>query len=219
LQEERICCMAHRGKDGVFEIGFGMAANPLSETDIKPIKTLRLAPDRIVNEVPAHGAFDYVVPIEKNDRQLDHILLDNLRLFAGKNCLFPGQVLRKGDSLHRNGNLGARLTFQSEGNLVHYSAENVALWHSNTHGQAATHATMQSDGNFVIYNVNDIKNHEAKHAVWAISWNERVVNDKKEAVQLHAGSILVIDNVAGIPKVIKDGKASCLLDNELQRKK
>jgi hypothetical protein len=46
------------------------------------------------------------------------------------------------------------LAQQTDGNLVLYRADGVALWSSSTNGRGGYVAVMQSDGNFVVYNAN-----------------------------------------------------------------
>ena len=45
---------------------------------------------------------------------------------------------------------GVRLSMQSDGNLVLYTAANVAVWSSNTNGKGGSYLIMQNDGNAVV---------------------------------------------------------------------
>ncbi|OQV20712.1 hypothetical protein BV898_05295 [Hypsibius exemplaris] len=64
------------------------------------------------------------------------------------------QKLTPGQSTHsREGR--AELILQEDGNLVLYrTADQSALWATNTDGQAAREVVMQADGNLVLYDVN-----------------------------------------------------------------
>jgi len=65
-------------------------------------------------------------------------------------------VVYKGNSAefntHSSGNNGAEFVFQSDGNLVVYSAGHHAKWNSDTSGRSANRLVMQDDGNLVLYN-------------------------------------------------------------------
>ncbi len=54
-------------------------------------------------------------------------------------------------STNTNGNPGARLAFQTDGNLVVYSAAGQALWNTGTYGKSANLFAVQDDGNGVVY--------------------------------------------------------------------
>lgn len=47
----------------------------------------------------------------------------------------------------------SRLSMQGDGNLVLYTANNVATWYSHTYGNGPSSLVMQDDGNAVVYNV------------------------------------------------------------------
>jgi CSLREA domain-containing protein len=64
--------------------------------------------------------------------------------------LSAGGVLSPGQYLLSPGH-GYQLLYQTDGNLVLYRGDGVALWGSGTAGQTADHVTMQADGNLVIY--------------------------------------------------------------------
>jgi hypothetical protein len=64
--------------------------------------------------------------------------------------LGPGASLFAGQSVSSPGG-GAWLSYQSDGNLVVYSASGTPLWASHTAGTSTGSATLQHDGNFVIY--------------------------------------------------------------------
>ncbi len=73
-------------------------------------------------------------------------------LFAGNasNSLSSGAALLPGDYL-LSPNRGYQLIYQTDGDLVLYRGDHVAIWSSGTAGYAPGRAEMQSDGNFVIY--------------------------------------------------------------------
>ncbi|ONI89394.1 aqualysin [Saccharothrix sp. ALI-22-I] len=77
----------------------------------------------------------------------------NLLLFtgaAGPDTLGRGERLNAGQSkASQSGQY--RLTMQSDGNLVLYTAAGQPVWHTFTYGSGATHAILQSDGNLVVY--------------------------------------------------------------------
>jgi hypothetical protein len=58
-----------------------------------------------------------------------------------------------------------KCAFQTDGNLVLYGYNSVAIWASNTSG-SGQYLLVQNDGNLVIYNANDV-------AIWATNTNER----------------------------------------------
>ncbi|MEY9892448.1 hypothetical protein ABIA35_000504 [Catenulispora sp. MAP12-49] len=58
-----------------------------------------------------------------------------------------------GDNIHNPA--GAKLTFQSDGNLVEYRADGHVCWASNTNGKGGVRVTYQNDGNFVMYASTD----------------------------------------------------------------
>lgn len=58
-----------------------------------------------------------------------------------------------GDNIHNPA--GAKLTFQSDGNLVEYRADGHACWASNTNGKGGVRVTYQNDGNFAMYASTD----------------------------------------------------------------
>jgi hypothetical protein len=64
--------------------------------------------------------------------------------------LASGQSLLPGEFLI-SPNYGYQLIYQTDGNLVLYRGDGVALWTSNTGGTTPGQAIMQADGNFVIY--------------------------------------------------------------------
>ncbi|MEV4027469.1 S8 family serine peptidase [Actinosynnema sp. NPDC050801] len=68
----------------------------------------------------------------------------------GADTLVRGESLAAGQSkVSQDGRF--TLVMQGDGNLVLYTAAGQALWHTNTHGTAATHVVLQHDGNLVIY--------------------------------------------------------------------
>ncbi|WP_447003401.1 S8 family serine peptidase [Saccharothrix isguenensis] len=77
----------------------------------------------------------------------------NLTLFTGNavaDTLARGESLTAGKSKSsQDGRY--RLTMQTDGNLVLYTAAGQPLWHTRSNGSGATHATLQTDGNFVVY--------------------------------------------------------------------
>jgi hypothetical protein len=58
-----------------------------------------------------------------------------------------------------------KCSFQSDGNLVLYGYNGVAIWASNTSG-TGEYMLVQNDGNLVIYNARDV-------AIWATNTNEK----------------------------------------------
>lgn len=58
--------------------------------------------------------------------------------------------LKPGDKLESSNGL-YQLIYQTDGNLVLYTANGRALWASGTNGRPAGYAAMQTDGNFAIY--------------------------------------------------------------------
>ncbi|WP_433263162.1 S8 family serine peptidase [Actinosynnema sp. CS-041913] len=82
----------------------------------------------------------------------------NLLLYTGPptNATPGADRLTRGESLTAGQSKvstdGAyRLTLQSDGNLVLYTAYGEALWHTVTWGSDVTRAVLQPDGNFVLY--------------------------------------------------------------------
>lgn len=69
---------------------------------------------------------------------------------AQGNTMNPGETLLPGQSI-RSANGQYEFILQTDGNLVLYNQENVALWNSKTNGAPVTICTMQSDGNLVLY--------------------------------------------------------------------
>jgi hypothetical protein len=65
-------------------------------------------------------------------------------------ALRAGDALFEGQTVHSPGG-GARLTYQSDGNLVVYRHDGTPLWASHTAGTAPGSVNMQYDGNLVIY--------------------------------------------------------------------
>ncbi|MBB5958130.1 subtilisin family serine protease [Saccharothrix tamanrassetensis] len=69
---------------------------------------------------------------------------------SGPDRLVRGEQLTAGQS--RTSLDGQyRLVLQVDGNLVLYTADRRALWHTNTWGSDVTRAVLQPDGNFVLY--------------------------------------------------------------------
>jgi hypothetical protein len=68
---------------------------------------------------------------------------------TGGDHLNRGDTMRAGDDIHNPA--GAKLIFQSDGNLVEYRADNAVCWASNTNGGGGIRVTYQNDGNFVMY--------------------------------------------------------------------
>jgi hypothetical protein len=58
-----------------------------------------------------------------------------------------------------------KCSFQSDGNLVLYGYNGIAIWASNTSG-TGEYMLVQNDGNVVIYNINNV-------AIWATNTNEK----------------------------------------------
>jgi len=65
-----------------------------------------------------------------------------------------GDRLNPGDKLQSSNELYS-LVYQTDGNLVLYTADSRALWASGTNGLPAGYAIMQTDGNFAIYGPDD----------------------------------------------------------------
>jgi hypothetical protein len=68
---------------------------------------------------------------------------DSSWLTAGGFTLQPGQSIQSAR---------AKLTFQTDGNLVVYDEHDQPRWSSRTYGRGATGADFQTDGNLVVYN-------------------------------------------------------------------
>jgi hypothetical protein len=64
--------------------------------------------------------------------------------------MIANQRLEKGQIIELQGN--AKLTLQTDRNLVLLDAGNQQKWSTGTNGKAVTHLIMQTDGNLVIYN-------------------------------------------------------------------
>jgi hypothetical protein len=62
----------------------------------------------------------------------------------------PGETLSPGQSIRSENGL-YEFIMQTDGNLVLYNTENVALWNSGTNGKPVTMCIMQGDGNLVLY--------------------------------------------------------------------
>jgi subtilisin family serine protease len=104
--------------------------------------------------------------------------------FANHCGLFmPGQTLYKGQSISScSGN--TRLIFQTDGNVVLYRNDGVALWHTRTNGKTnATYFTMQNDGNLVLYT-----------NTWSPLWNSRTAGNTNAFLFLQDDRNLVIYN-------------------------
>lgn len=86
----------------------------------------------------------------------------------------PEEMLLPGHSI-RSANGQYEFILQSDGNLVLYNSENVALWNSETNGKTATMCIMQSDGNLVIYQSGGVSD-----------WNSETNGN--------SGSYLVVEN-------------------------
>jgi hypothetical protein len=84
-----------------------------------------------------HRAGQYVAVVDVTAEPGPDRLVRGERLTAGQSKTSP-------DGRYR-------LTMQSDGNLVLYTAAGEALWHTHTYGSGATHAILQHDGNFVLY--------------------------------------------------------------------
>lgn len=74
--------------------------------------------------------------------------IEQFSLFSTDLVIQPGEALVQGQTYQSGTN---QLVFQSDGNLVLYSATRVPLWNTGTYGVGADRAVMQEDGNFVIY--------------------------------------------------------------------
>ena len=66
-----------------------------------------------------------------------------------------GDHLSQGDSMYQGDWLqnpaAAKLSFQSDGNLVEYRADGHVCWATGTNGRGGSRVTYQSDGNLVMY--------------------------------------------------------------------
>lgn len=90
------------------------------------------------------------------------VYIDSMLGFATDVAVWFNQNLPTGNTMGGNAFMvpGGRyyspdqqyfLAYQSDGNLVLYSADGTAVWASNTYGKPAWRTCMQSDGNFVVY--------------------------------------------------------------------
>ena len=83
--------------------------------------------------VSANGAYQLVMQTDSN-----LVLYRN----AGYKALWASNTVGKG---------GVVATFQTDGNLVIYTADGEAVWASNTYDKGGMILLMQDDGNLVIY--------------------------------------------------------------------
>jgi hypothetical protein len=74
--------------------------------------------------------------------------IEQFSLFKTDLTVKPGEALVQGQTYQSGAN---HFSFQADGNLVLYAANETPLWSSGTYGSGANRAVMQEDGNFVIY--------------------------------------------------------------------
>lgn len=98
--------------------------------------------------------------------------------------LWPRYQLYKNQSLE-TADKKYRLTLQSDGNLVLYSATK-ALWSTRTNGKDSHYAVMQTDGNFVLYDT-----------LGRALWNSRTPRNPGSSLQLQFDGNLVIYSKQG----------------------
>jgi hypothetical protein len=104
---------------------------------------------------------------------------------AGQDHLAQGQVLRAGQWIVGGLNV---LTMQSDGNLVLYAAQNVALWATNTSGHPGAWVIMQTDGNLVVYSAGGTP-------LWATGTS----SGPNSMVRLQSDGHLVVFAPGGVP--------------------
>jgi hypothetical protein len=80
----------------------------------------------------------------------------------------------------------ARLTMQTDGNLVIYDRSNRARWASNTSGSGATQMLFQHDGNLVLYRAG------YSAAVWSSRTYNRCTSVYSPTINLQSDSNFVI---------------------------
>jgi peptidoglycan/xylan/chitin deacetylase (PgdA/CDA1 family) len=73
----------------------------------------------------------------------------------------------------------AHLAMQTDGNLVLYGPDGLAVWHTYTYGQAVVRADVQDDGNFVLYRTDG--------ASWYSGWDEGRLLDPERGETALAG--------------------------------
>ena len=86
----------------------------------------------------------------------------------------------------------AYFRFQNDGNLVLYTADNKAIWASDTNGKDGSRLLLQDDGNLVLYTADN-------KAIWASDTNTNTTITKYMGSQLTKGSKLNINEYLRSP--------------------
>ncbi|WP_257901963.1 S8 family serine peptidase [Saccharothrix obliqua] len=97
----------------------------------------------------------------------------------GEDRITRGERLTPGQS-KRSPNGAFRLTMQTDGNLVQYTAYGEALWSTGTWGTDAAYAILQPDGNFVLYSAAGVPRWDTR--TWGTAAERFEVQDDSNLV-------------------------------------